>query len=225
MELDKQFTYFEKTPFYMFDPKVPELIEKIIPWAKIIFLLRDPVSRAYSQFKFMCAGCDVLKFNECIELELDVLDEAEMLVDDLLELDTPEIESRWKNYWNEGKKMVKKNRLCDRFIGRGLYFIQLKRWFMLRSSSEKKALLVLKSESLRPDEATNKVNMTLITKFLGIEQYEVISNKPIHATKDMEPMTEETRQKLMKLFDPFNKKLSSILGDQWNDPWHYDLSF
>ena len=35
-------------------------------------------------------------------------------------------------------------------------------------------------------------------------------------------MKNETRLKLIKLFDPWNKKLGTILGDGWENPWPYD---
>ena len=44
---------FEKTPLYIFDPNVPQRIFTICPWSKIIMLLRDPIERAYSEFKMV----------------------------------------------------------------------------------------------------------------------------------------------------------------------------
>ena len=44
-------TTFEKTPSYLFDPKAAYRIKSVVPYAKIIMLLRDPVKRAYSHYK------------------------------------------------------------------------------------------------------------------------------------------------------------------------------
>ncbi len=40
----------EKTPNYLFNQNVPKRIHKIVPDVKLIFILRDPVQRAYSQY-------------------------------------------------------------------------------------------------------------------------------------------------------------------------------
>lgn len=40
----------EKTPYYMYHPKVPERMNEIIPEAQLIFILRNPVDRAYSHY-------------------------------------------------------------------------------------------------------------------------------------------------------------------------------
>lgn len=38
------------TPFYLFHPKAPERIYKLLPQANLIVLLRDPIERALSQY-------------------------------------------------------------------------------------------------------------------------------------------------------------------------------
>jgi len=40
----------EKTPGYMFYPEVAERIKRVLPNVKLIFILRDPVDRAYSHY-------------------------------------------------------------------------------------------------------------------------------------------------------------------------------
>jgi hypothetical protein len=42
----RQRQVFESSPYYMFQPAVPGRIAKLVPQAKVIFLLRNPVSRA-----------------------------------------------------------------------------------------------------------------------------------------------------------------------------------
>ena len=40
----------EITPYYVFHPQAPQRIHALLPQAKLILLLRDPVERALSQF-------------------------------------------------------------------------------------------------------------------------------------------------------------------------------
>ena len=42
------------TPFYLFHPEVPERIHRLLPAARLIVLLRDPVERAISQLFHAC---------------------------------------------------------------------------------------------------------------------------------------------------------------------------
>ena len=43
----------EASPTYLWDPKTPKLIHEIIPDAKIIISLRDPITRAFSEYLFL----------------------------------------------------------------------------------------------------------------------------------------------------------------------------
>lgn len=46
----QQFYYFESTPNYLFHSKAPYRIKKLLPKAKFIVMLRNPVDRAWSHF-------------------------------------------------------------------------------------------------------------------------------------------------------------------------------
>lgn len=59
----------EATPFYLWDPESPHLIQKAVPEAKIIIMLRDPVERAFSDYLMMGAhyGFESLPFLEALQ--------------------------------------------------------------------------------------------------------------------------------------------------------------
>ena len=60
----------EITPFYLFHPKVPSRIKKIMPKVQIIVLLRDPVERALSQvFHARKRGFEILELEEALDAE------------------------------------------------------------------------------------------------------------------------------------------------------------
>jgi len=46
----QQFYYFESTPNYLYQPKVPARVKALLPDAKFIVMLRNPVDRAWSHF-------------------------------------------------------------------------------------------------------------------------------------------------------------------------------
>lgn len=59
----------EASPSYMYHPAVPERIHNLIPDARLIFILRHPVDRAYSQYwhEVNRSGREKLSFEEAIE--------------------------------------------------------------------------------------------------------------------------------------------------------------
>jgi hypothetical protein len=61
----------EGTPGYLFDPHVPQRMAKVIPQARLIALLRNPVDRAYSAYYHRVRnGQDTRSFEETIEAPL-----------------------------------------------------------------------------------------------------------------------------------------------------------
>ena len=71
----------EASPSYMYDPEVPKRIKERLPDVKLIFILRHPVDRAYSQYwhEVNRSGRENLSFEEAIKraLEADRTGKAE----------------------------------------------------------------------------------------------------------------------------------------------------
>jgi hypothetical protein len=65
--------YFgEKSTSYLEIPKAGRLIKSFFPQAKILIILRDPVIRAYSNYRFsVCHGLENKTFLEALALEQD----------------------------------------------------------------------------------------------------------------------------------------------------------
>jgi hypothetical protein len=60
----------EASPYYMFHPHAPRRIKELIPDARLIVLVRNPVERAYSHFHHESrAGRETLSFEEAIARE------------------------------------------------------------------------------------------------------------------------------------------------------------
>ena len=68
---DRKTVSGEATPAYLFDPLVPERMTKVIPDAKLVALLRNPVDRAYSEYQmWVRRGKEVRSFGEATKQEL-----------------------------------------------------------------------------------------------------------------------------------------------------------
>ena len=242
---------FEKTPLYMFDPYVPKRMKTIVPWSKVIMLLRDPVERAYSAYKMNYEMklkskqnmYNNITFEVCVEHDIAILTDVGIVNNDTFWTSSDkERDQRWLKYIKKsnqtqgfgimsgrGYEKTGGLNICDALIGRGMYYLQLYRWIKEKYhvvkdnySNETMNLLVMKSENLLPNEMTKEVNWKPITDFIGIEETKVKSEKKVHETsKSFAPMKEETRMKLQKLFDPYNQMLSLMLGDVWENAWPY----
>ena len=61
----------DASPLYLWDPKSAKLIHEIIPHAKIIIILRNPIERAYSHFlQLVTYGTESDPFSDCINRSL-----------------------------------------------------------------------------------------------------------------------------------------------------------
>jgi Sulfotransferase domain len=58
----------EATPYYLFDPRVPERMAEMVPQARLIALLRNPIDRAYSHYQMQVKrSTEPRTFEEAIE--------------------------------------------------------------------------------------------------------------------------------------------------------------
>lgn len=60
----------EATPYYMFCPRVPERVHRVMPAVKLIAVLRNPVARAFSDYHHRRRdGLEPLSFEDVIRAE------------------------------------------------------------------------------------------------------------------------------------------------------------
>jgi hypothetical protein len=177
----------EASPSYLFHPLAPERARSLVPGAKLVALLRDPVDRAYSQYQHEVAlGREPLSFEDALAAEDErLVGEVERLIAD------PRAFSRaWWDYT---------------YTARGRYAEQLERWLEAFPSEQ---LLVVRTEDLgeRPAET-----YASILAFLGAEPHE-LPDYPRVFDRDYEPMRAETRAALAATFAEPNRRLEALLG-------------
>ena len=181
----------EASPYYLFHPHAPRRASTVLPDAKLIVLLRNPVDRAYSHYQHQVKrgkgeGRETLTFEEAIEAEKRILpgEVSKMLQDEFYE----SLRHRTRSY-----------------LRRGIYIDQLLAWL---SFFPRKQMLILKSEDLFND-TTNVLERIL--DFLKIphwapETYS-IPNKREYA--GVSPLI---RQQLDEYYKPHNQRLYEYLG-------------
>jgi hypothetical protein len=184
----------EASPSYVLHPSAPERVRALLPDARLVLLLRDPVDRALSHYHHEVAlGREPLSFEEAIDRE------PERLEGELGRLGDPTYFSRpWWDYT---------------YLARGRYAEQLERWLELFPREQ---LLALPSERLRerPAEAYARV-----LAFLGADPFELADFPPIFE-REYAPMQAGTRARLEEYFAPHNERLYALLGEDfgWSRP-------
>jgi len=177
----------EASPYYFFHPLVPARIFETFPSIKLILLLRNPVSRAYSQYHHMKRKDRIsLSFEHCIKLEREILAGRKEAF-----------------YKDENHSDLLYRRFS--FLARSRYAEQLTEWYKLFG---KEQILIIKSEDYFRD---NKAIFDVVFQFLGLPPCPITLKKS-HESSDYPPMKPETRQQLKAYFEPFNTELYQLTG-------------
>lgn len=189
----QQFITGEATPNYLFHPHVPKRVARLLPRAKLIVLLRNPVSRAYSQYsRKINHGTETLSFEEAVTTEEErTRQEVERVFADEHYYSTV--------FWHHTYKM------------RGIYADQLQRWF---EYFPREQFLILRSEDLYKEPGSM---VKQVLGFLELPQVEPESlkegyqahNSYTHTQPKMDPAL---REKLTAYFEPHNARLYELLG-------------
>jgi len=222
---------YEKTPAYILTEGAPTTIKTIAPWTKIIVSLRNPVDRAFSNFKMMLSRAknpSNKTFEDVLSKDLAALRHHGFSVPDnepfpKVELDEKQLKNRrWK---------------FQNYIYRSIYVDQLRPWLEKYKVGEN--LLIVRYERLNshPD-----VVLRDILEFLQIPDHAfrykemVKSYSPTfwktsagsNATSAAGASAarkltfrSETRAYLKRLFEPYNQQLAELLGEsEWKDIWN-----
>lgn len=186
----------EASPYYLFDPRVPQRVRAAVPDVRIIMLLRDPVDRAHSHHaERIREGVEDLGFADALAAEEERLTgELDKMMADPVYYSTAH---DWFSYRS-----------------RGVYLPQLRAW---RAAFERpEQILVVRSEDLyqRPQETYLEV-----TRFLGVPDHPLREAKP-WLKFDRAPMDPGLRRELEEYYAPHNAALYDTLGRdmEWSRP-------
>ncbi len=181
----------EATPDYLGDELAPFRLHMHLPKAKLIVLLREPASRAFSHYKMeVNRGREGLDFDKAFFAEDARLEHLEKLV-----YHKPE-EYRFAN-----------SRLT--YKRHGLYYEQLQRWF---SYFPKEQFLIIDSEEFFNE--TEK-SFRKVEKFIGLDTDNTvtfdISNKGNYTVNHSQDLSS-----IKEFYKPHNEKLFSLIGKRFD---------
>jgi hypothetical protein len=182
---------FEATPAYLFHPLAPERAARLVPGAKLVVLLRDPVERAWSHYHHVARRRrEELSFTDAVAAEPARLAlEAERLAAD------PLAETRLLNRYG--------------YIAKGRYAEQIERWLQHYPRTQ---LLVLRTEDLF---ARPRMVLGDLYRFLGLPEWypaEFGNHSYVITTPSRSPVPEDVRERLGAEYAPHNRRLYELVG-------------
>lgn len=207
---------FEKTPAYILTENAPRRIKSVVPWAKIIVSLRNPVDRLISQHKMeVSRELENRTISESLAHDINVLRHEGYYVpsEDPFNstlLDPPSSDMLW-DYKTQG------------MLYRGCYARQLIPWLEYYKHGED--LLVVRYEELRNDPS--KV-LDEVLSFVGAPSFDYhtdhlkksYSPVDVSSTEQYDPdLSIEALDYLKRFYKPYNDELADLLGEHWRRVW------
>ena len=177
----------EATPYYLFHPLAPARVAELLPEARLIVLLRDPIDRAFSHHNHERAlGFEELDFEAALEAEAGrLLGEEERLLAD----------PSYRSFSHQHHS----------YLSRGRYAAQLERWF---ECCGEERILVLSAEDLftQPAAVVGEAQ-----EFLGLPAQTPVDLSAKNA-RSYAPIPAATRDRLSRDFAADNERLRAAAG-------------
>jgi hypothetical protein len=179
----------EATPYYLFCPESAERVFNTIPDARIVALLREPVSRAYSHYKHnMRRGHESRRFEEAYRADLKRYRKVGNL---LRQPDETEYEYRYHSY-----------------VRRGLYHDQLRSWMELFPKDQ---IFLGRAEDFFADPT---LMTRRVAEFLGLREVNLPTDQA-HNQYSYEKRPTDEFPDLQKFYYEPNQRLETLTGISW----------
>jgi hypothetical protein len=198
---------FDGTPSYMFySSTILPQVFCVCPWIKIIVILRDPIERLYSDFKYEIERGTIWR-NSSLEHIVD----KELQRFRLAGLNsTAQVASSEEEQlaWHRYQSLTRKG-----WLGKGVYDIQLRLLHKKMDEFGKKRsdLLVLTTKQLEHDLAGTYGRLL---NFLELHHTALPFTQPRNqGTLKMPPMHPALRKRLEAFYGPYNARLRGLLDD------------
>lgn len=178
----------EASPYYIAHPRVPARLAGLLPEARLIALLRNPVDRAYSQYQMNRRRGQ----EPCETFEAAIAAEPARLREDLADLPS---DRPWSGPAHRHFS----------YVTRGFYAEQIERWWQ---HFPRDRMLVLRSEDLYADPGSV---LGRVFAWLDLPPFELGAFKRYNA-RPYEGIAPATRAVLQERFAPHNERLYELLG-------------
>lgn len=172
---------------YLFHPYASKRILQILPQAKFIILLRNPIERAYSQYQLQVKkGFEKYSFEEALKREENRLQD---------EIDKIAEHAHFQSF----------NLQHFSYLSRGIYVNQLKRWFQHFPQNQ---FFIRDSHAFYEDPNWILHEIYCFLEISGFANTEFEK----HNAGQYFAMKKRTRKFLVDFYEPYNQELYDLLG-------------
>ena len=180
----------EASPYYLFHPRAPYRLADMLPDAKLVVMLRDPVSRLISHYHHEVAlGHESETIERAIELEDERLAGEEERI---------KRDPTYQSYEHQHHS----------YFARGCYADQLERWF---SVIPRERFLIVESRRFFKDP-TGELDRVLV--FLGLPP-QGRAEFEAHNARAYATVSDRLKEALRARYEPHNDRLSALLGEDF----------
>jgi hypothetical protein len=182
----------EASPYYMFHPAAPERVRETLPGVRLIALLREPVSRAYSNYwdRVATGHEDLPTFEAAIDAEAERLRGV-----------TPAL-LRDPGYYSYDHDH-------HSYLARGRYVEHLEPW--LRGYGDERLLVLAAEDLFRKPQQTFET----VQEFLGLPVRQ-LTLRPRNERRGYPPISPKTKARLKDYYQPYNDRLFDALGRKFD---------
>jgi len=201
--------YIDSTPQYLSTADVAQKIYAYNPKAKIVILLREPVSRAYSAWNMYKQFSKLSVERKLGLIDSHISNKNKKKFNDLINQSPfPSFD----DYVNQEIVDVSLTNHYPQIIKRGIYVDQIKPYIDLFDLDN---VLVFESNYFKTNKAkvTNKVLETVGLSPLTIAPTDL---KSVHSRSYENPISKFTEEKLKALYKPYNKGLFKMINQKFD---------
>ncbi len=195
LRLGQNFSVGDASVEYFAHPDGARNVHDVIPDARVIFIFRDPVERAWSDFcMFKKAGQETEEFDVVVERAVSWIRDPSL---------APLIDSAMRQAFNPARYVV-----C------GMYARCLERWLEVFSREQ---CLFLMSEEFFADPLTVAA---MARRHVGLSDAPIRELPIARERKNPTPMPASARAMLAEFFAPEDERLAKLLGREL--PWRQE---
>lgn len=207
----------EKTPAYCYLPRAAERIAETLPDVKLLWIFRDPVDRAYSNYwHAIRLGVEHRSFREALELEKQ-----------------EESDSIWHRYRDRSVYADQVERFLRLFPRENMHFVVLEELEEDPRGSLEELYSFVGVDSTPPFPEPEHKNPSRLPRFpiltraahrlkeyipWGQELYKLVRSVNLRSEPGYPPIPSDLEGELREFFEPHNRRLTKLTGlelDAW----------
>lgn len=207
----------EGTPSYLLGGElIARRLHALCPDTKLIVLLRDPASRAFSHYQMVIdrngteeqlknrGDAHKYSFEELVDIDIESMAKFQVSGDGYSSDEAVPRNANFERYLNRKQQFDG----AHSYVGRGLYAAQLAPWFRVFPPSQ---ILILRFEHMKTPAGLQQL-VTRTCKFLGLPPQPITPDQSKENRRNYAAMNPATRQRLNEFYRPHNVALHRLMG-------------